>query len=189
MPPATRRDRLPQAEAAARVQAGGRLVEEQHLRPGDERGAEVQAPAHAARVGADEPGARLVEREALEQVAGPGARLAARQPVQAAEQLEVLLAGQRLVDRGVLPGQADAAAQLGGLAHDVEAEHARAAAVGSQQRREDAHGGGLAGPVGAEHAEHAALLDAQADPVERAHLAVALLEALRLDRRGHAGPR
>jgi hypothetical protein len=41
-------DRVPQRAAAARVEAGGRLVEEQHRRAGDERGGEVE-PAGACR--------------------------------------------------------------------------------------------------------------------------------------------
>ena len=45
----------PQRGAARRVQAGGRLVEEQHVRPVHEREREVQPPAHAARVAADAP--------------------------------------------------------------------------------------------------------------------------------------
>ena len=38
-------------DAAARVEPGGRLVEEQHRRARDERGGEVEPAAHAARVG------------------------------------------------------------------------------------------------------------------------------------------
>ena len=53
-----RRRRAPRSsshrlEPAARVEAGGRLVEEQHRRLGDERGGEVEPAAHAARVGLD----------------------------------------------------------------------------------------------------------------------------------------
>ena len=44
-------DDVPQVGAAAGVEAGGRLVEEQHRRLGDERPGQVEPPAHAARVG------------------------------------------------------------------------------------------------------------------------------------------
>ena len=65
---------------------------------------------------------------ALEQLVGP-ARAAARRGVaeQPAEQDQVLRAGQVLVDRGELPGEADPAADRVGLAHDVVAEHPRRA--------------------------------------------------------------
>ena len=53
-----RLDRLEQRHAAARVEPGGGLVEEQHRRPRHERGREVEPAAHAARVGAHEPARR-----------------------------------------------------------------------------------------------------------------------------------
>ena len=148
-----RLDRLPHAEAGARVEPGGRLVEEDHRRAEDERGGEVQPPAHAARVRLGGPLARLGELEALEQLVRAPARLGARQVVELADHLEVLEAGQVLVDRGVLAGEADLGAQGVGVAHDVEARDARAAAVGLQQRGQDAYRGGLAGAVGTEQAE------------------------------------
>ncbi len=43
-------DRLPEREPAARVEPGGRLVEEQHRRAEHERGGEVEPAAHAAGV-------------------------------------------------------------------------------------------------------------------------------------------
>jgi hypothetical protein len=42
---------LPHAAAAARVQPGGRLVEEDHPRGADQGHREVQPPAHAAGIG------------------------------------------------------------------------------------------------------------------------------------------
>ena len=62
-------DRLPQAEPAARVQAGRRLVEEEHRRLGDERRREVEPPAHAAGVGLGRAVGGVDEVEALEQLA------------------------------------------------------------------------------------------------------------------------
>ena len=64
-----RLDRVPEADPAADVEAGRRLVEEQHRRPRDERRGEVEAAAHAAGVGADEPVARVGEVEVREQLA------------------------------------------------------------------------------------------------------------------------
>ena len=61
-------DRLPQAEPAARVEPGRRLVEEQHRRAEHERGREVEPPAHAAGVGLRGPLGGVGELEALEQL-------------------------------------------------------------------------------------------------------------------------
>ncbi len=57
-------DDLPHAEAAARVEPGGRLVEEEQLRPADQRARKVEPPPHAARVRLRDPvgGAFEIER-------------------------------------------------------------------------------------------------------------------------------
>ena len=157
---------------------GGRLVEEQHRRAGDERGREVEPAAHAAGVGLGRPVAGVLELEALEQLSRAGARRPLAQVVEAPDHLEVLEAGEVLVDRGVLAGEPDARAQRRRLLDDVEARDARAARVGLEQRGEDAHGGRLAGAVGAEQAEDGALARLQVDPVERDDVPVRLGEAL-----------
>ena len=59
---------LPQLDPRARVEAGGRLVEEQHRRGRDQADREVEPPAHAAGVGLGDPVAGVGEREPLEQV-------------------------------------------------------------------------------------------------------------------------
>ena len=67
--------------------------------------------------------------------------------VQTADHLEVLQAGQVLVHRGVLAGQADHATELRRLPYDVVPGHGGAPAVGVEQRGQDPHGGRLAGAV------------------------------------------
>ena len=115
-------------EPAARIEPGRRLVEEQQPRPPDQRAAEVEPAAHAARVGLDDAVGGVGEIELLEQLVGRGACASARrQLVEPAEHPQVLAPGQVLVDGRVLAGQADDAAQLLGLADDVEAGDRRAA--------------------------------------------------------------
>ena len=98
--------------------------------------------------------------EALEQLVGArGARRALEQPLQAAEQHEVLAAGEALVERRLLAGERDLLAHGAGLADDVVAADQRAARVGGEQRGEDADGGRLARAVVAEQAEDRARLD------------------------------
>ena len=58
-----RLDRVPQVDAAADVEAGCRLVEEQDRRPGEQRCREVEAATHPAGVRADEAVAGVGEIE------------------------------------------------------------------------------------------------------------------------------
>ena len=58
------------ARAAARVQAGRRLVEEDHLRAGDEAHRQVEPAPHAAAVGRDAAVGGVGEVEPLEQLVG-----------------------------------------------------------------------------------------------------------------------
>ena len=172
---------LPHRLAAARVQAGGGLVQEDHRGPDDQAGGQVQAPAHAARPGLHRPAAGLGQVEALQQLGRPAAGRGAGQAGQAAHHAQVLLAGLEVVHGRELAGEADAAADLAAVGDDVEAGHPGPAGVGPGQGGQDAHGGGLAGPVGAEQGEHAALGHGQVDPGQDPQRAVGLLEAGRLD--------
>ena len=65
-------DDVPHPDPAARVEAGRRLVEDQQSRAADEGGAEVEAAAHAARVGLDDAVAGLGQLELLEQLVRRG---------------------------------------------------------------------------------------------------------------------
>ena len=100
---------------------------------------------------------------------------------EAPDELEVLAAGEVLVDRGVLARQPDAGAYRVRFAHDVEAEHFGATRVGVDDRRERPHRGRLAGAVGPEEPEHRAGRDVEVDTVEGDHVAEALLEPLHGD--------
>ena len=73
-----RADRVPELDPAARVEAGRRLVEKEQPWLSDQARAEVEPPAHASRVGADEPVGGLDEAELLEHPLG--ARRAVRRP-------------------------------------------------------------------------------------------------------------
>ena len=99
------------------------------------------------------------------------------------EHLQVLLAGQQLVDRRGLAGQADELAHRAGLLDDVPPEHVHAAGVRPQQRRENADERGLARSVGPQQAEHRALLDSQGHAREGDSRPEALDHAFREDGR------
>ena len=185
-----RSDHVPHAEPAARVESRRRLVEEQQARASDQRAREVEPAAHSAGVRLGDAVGRLLEVEALEQLAGARPRLLAGEAVQTPEHPQVLAPGQVLVDRRVLPGEADHPAHALRVAQHVDAAHDRAAGVRPEQRREDPDGRRLARAVRPEQPEHGALLDREVDAVERADLAAArpvdLDESLCLDR-GHRG--
>ena len=110
------------------------------------------------------PLGRLGELEALEQLVRARPRLLAGHVVELPDHLEVLEAGQVLVDGRVLAGEPDLGPQRRGVPDDVEAGDARAARVGLEQRGEDPHRGGLARPVRAEQAEDAAGTAAKSTP-------------------------
>jgi hypothetical protein len=167
---------------AGQVEAGRWLVEEDHRRAPDQARGQVEPAAHPAGVGAHPAPPRGREAELLEQLRGAPARRGPGQPGQRAHHPQVLLAGLRLVQRGELPGQADAAAYQGPVADDVEPRHPGLPAVWPGQRGQDPHGGRLARPVRPEQREHAAARDAEAEPVEHAHVAVGLDQPARVDR-------
>ena len=166
-------DHVPHPDPAARVEARRRLVEDQQPRPADQGSTEVEAAAHAARVGLDDPVGGIGQLELLEQFVGAPARLGRRQVVQPAEQPQVLAPGQVLVDRGVLARQADDPPDLVGLRPDVEPGHGRAPGVGPEERGEDPHRRRLAGAVRTEQAQDGPLGDLEVDAVEGSDLALA----------------
>src|SRR6266540_3772192 len=86
-------DRVPQLDAAAGVKARGRLVQQQQAGSPDQAGAQIQAAAHPAGVGADQPVGVLGELDLVQDRRGGRPRPAAVQPEQAADHLQVLAAG------------------------------------------------------------------------------------------------
>ena len=106
-------DRVPDLVPAARVEAGGRLVEEQHLRRQDHARRPGRAGGACRRCSSSRPCRRRRPGRTAPAARRPAASAARRAEVeQPAEQLEVLPAGEDLVDRGVLAGEADPAAYL-----------------------------------------------------------------------------
>ena len=123
-------DGQPELVAAAGVEAGGGLVEEQQLRGAHEAGAEVEPTAHAAGVGAHQTVAGVGEAQLLEHgVRGRAGRLAAVAE-EAGHHHQVLPTGHGRLDRGVLTGQTDEAAHLGRVGDDVDAGDGQGAGGG-----------------------------------------------------------
>src|SRR4029450_2126942 len=119
------------------AQSGGRLVEKQDGRPGDERGRKVEAPAHPAGVCADEAVGGVGEVEGGQELARPLTRVTSAEVVEPTDHVEILEAGQVLVHGGVLPRQPDLLANPRGLPDDIEACDAGRALVWDQQGGQD----------------------------------------------------
>ena len=96
-----------------------------------------------------------------------GDRLALGEPLQAAEQAQVLAAGEALVERGLLAGERDLLAHGARLARRRRGRRPARGPRWGQQRGEDANGGGLAGAVVPEQAEHGARLHGEVEAAQR----------------------
>ena len=159
-------DLLPDRLAADRVEAGGRLVEKQHPRLVDERRGEVEAPAHAARVGADAAVGRLGEPDASEQLVAPGLGGAAGERVQGGLETDRLAAGHQRVERRLLERDADRPPHLRRLGDHVVARDPRRAAGGAQQRGQHPYRRRLAGAVWTQEGVDLTLGNLEVDAVD-----------------------
>jgi hypothetical protein len=175
----------PYVAATAWIEAGGRFVEEQNLRRGDQAGGEIEAPSHAARVRLRRPVAGLGQLEMVKQIARALLRGFRRDLQQPPDHQQVLEAGQVLVDRGVLTGQPDHRPHPIGVLHDVESADRCVAGIRSQQGGEHADDRRLARAIRPEEAEHRPRLHGQVDTVHRRRLAEAFDQTLGLDRICH----
>ncbi len=162
-------DQLPHLAPAARVHARGGLIEKQQIGSHDQAGPDVQPAAHPARVGAHRTAGRAGQVEGGEQLIGSLLAGGAGQAAQAAEDDQVLVPGQVLIEGGELAGHGHP--DTGG------------AAVRPGQGSQDADGGGLARPVRPQKPEHLAAPDRQVDPVQCPVLAIDLDQTMCLDRR------
>jgi hypothetical protein len=179
---------LPHLVPAPRIEPGGGLVEEQDLRNRHQAGGDVDPPPHPARIGPHLPRGRIPEAERLQQLPGARPGVAPGKPEQASHQHQVLVAGEVLVHRGVLPRETHLFPYPPGVAHDVVTQDGRRPRVGGQQGGEDPDGRGLARAVRAEQPIDRALADAEVHAVEGAGVAEAFGETAGLDRVGHGSP-
>jgi hypothetical protein len=159
-------DDLPRGPPAARVEAGGRLVEEEDPRVADQAHRKVEPAPHAAGVGRGRLPGRVEEIEPPQQFGRAPPPCTSAQVVQVRHQDQVLLAGEQVVDRGELAGDADRGADRIGISSQIMTGDPHVAAVEADQRRQDLHRGGLAGAVGAEQREDRPAGNMQVDAVQ-----------------------
>ena len=156
-------DQVPNALPATRIQPGGGLVQEHHLRTDHQTTGDIDASAHTARVGLHPPIGCICQIELRDQLPGAGAGRRLAQSEQPTEHHQVFAPGEHVVDRHLLAGEHDRPAHTGRFGHDVIARDLRAAAVRPAQGRQDVHQRGLARPVRSEQAEHLTSTDVKAD--------------------------
>jgi hypothetical protein len=142
----------------------------------DHAGGQIQAPAHATGVLGDGPAAGLGEVECVEQLGRPAGRVPGGQVVEPGEELQVLPAGEHIVDGRMLADQADPLADSVRPRHHVEPGHFGPAAVRPEQRGQDSHGRRLPGAVAAEQAVHCPLAHGQVEPVQGGRVAIQLAQ-------------
>src|SRR4028118_1242778 len=175
----------PQAVAQLDVHAGGRLVEEEHLRVVHEGAGEHHAPLHPAGECVRPLVPLLDEAEPLEQLRGLVFGLLLRDAVVAGVEDEDLLDGQELVEVYLLRRDAYHAPRLPELREGILPVDLDGAGVRPRQADDAVDERGLARPVGTPQPEERPAADLERDPVERLEtVLVRLFEVLYLQRRG-----
>ena len=177
---------LTQLDPGSRVQAGGGLVEEQHLGIVDEGVREAQPLLHAARQ-AEHVGVALVrEVDQLEQVADDAPPLGRTEAVAPTEEVQVLPDLHVVVDPERVRHVAEDAAHRLGVPADRFTGDPGIAGSRFEERREHPQHRRLARAVGADEPEDLARLDGQVHAADRDGPVVALHEPRCLDDGGHS---
>ena len=172
-----------------RVQADGRLVQDDDLGRAQQRRRNADALAVAFRQVADEPPLHTLQPGAgrgffYRRSAGGLFALA----LELRHKQQVFLHGHVLVERRLFRQVTDARLGLHRLGGDVVPVHLHGAGRGRQIPRDDVHGGGFARAVGAQQAVDAAILHGEADIIHRDVAAVTLCQMFDFDQSGTPSP-
>ncbi len=171
----------PGAPPRRRVEAGRRLVREQHRRVRRERQREVEAAPLAARERRDAHAGSVGEVDAFDEFRAGG------QAVQVGPQSQGLAHREVVGEAGLLADHGDGAGEFAAVLPGVAAEDVDGARGGAAQPHRGLDGGGLPGAVGAEEREELAGGDGEGDAVDGGEGPVAAGEVADLD--GGAGLR
>src|SRR5206468_9186567 len=115
------------------VEPGGRLVEEEDPRAVEEGEGEVEPALHPPGVARGLPVGGVGQADPGEQLVAPAGPLGPRDPLEPALDADVLPAGEERAEGHLLQGYADRGPDLGALAGDVVAGHARPTGGRGQQ--------------------------------------------------------
>ena len=174
-------DELADLVLLVRVEAVGRLVEDQHFGIVQQGLGEAGAVAVAFRQGID----RLVGH-ALQEAGRDGAfhgvvAGVAGEPADLGAEAEEAADRHVVVERGGLGQVADLAFRRGGVADDGDAADLGIAGGRRQEAGDHPHGGGFAGAVGAEEAEHFAFPDGKREVIDGGLLSELFRQVLDFD--------
>ncbi len=171
---------------AERIEAGGRLVEQHQLRIADERLGELGALTHAGGEPADRAEAGLVEADEVEDVGGPLASGARRQPTELAERGDHV--GRGLVERQavVLGHEPELGAHRDRVGGHVDAAHLDRPLGRMGEPEQHAEHRRLACAIGPDETDEAAR-HLEGETVDRSHAGIALGESVDAEQRsrGH----
>ena len=173
---------FPEVAPRLRIDAGGRLVEQQQLaaRAACRRRARAAA---SSRPRASRRAASRARCRPSPSSARSTASRRVRHLVDARDEVEVLADRQVLPEREALRHVADVALDLVALAQDVVAEAGAGAGVRREQAAHHADRGGLAAAVRAEEAEDLAALHLQRQVLDDVLVAEVLVQPVHVDRR------
>src|SRR6478735_1709595 len=156
-------DQLLEVGAVLRVEARGRLVEEEHPREVHQTHRNVEAPTLAAGEGGHLAVDDRGQVELLDELGRPAAGVGAGQAVRAALADQLVAAELAVPGAVALPDEADRPAHVALCGDDVVAGDARRARRGCDQRGQHAQGGRLACAVGSEEGDELALPDLEVE--------------------------
>ena len=161
---------------AGRVEAVGRLVEEEELRVAEQRRGDPQPLLHAERIGGHRVPRAVAQADQVEQLLDPlvgGPRAGCGQRTQVFAAAQVRIEGRRFDESTDLEQPPPIASP------ERPAQHLDRSRVGSDEAGQQPHRGGLAGAIGSEEPVDHAGRHRQVEPVEGEALAVALAQAPR----------
>jgi hypothetical protein len=159
-------DNLPHRVATARIQSGGRLVEEDDARVADQGHRQVEPAPHAPRVGGGQLPGCVDQVEAVKQLGCALPAFGSAQVVQVGHQQQILLSSQQVVHRRELAGDADRSAHRVRLPDQVVAGNPRLATIGADERGQDLNHRRLTSTIGAQQREDRSRSHVQVDAVE-----------------------
>jgi len=160
------RDELPDGVPRLRVQADGRLVQEQHARIVEEPPGDLKSPLHAAGEIFNEVVLAVRELDDFEHLVDP---FVGQRPVEVVEigvELEVLVCREPGVEGRVLKDDADGGPDLVGVLGTVVSRDRGGAGRCRQERAEDVDRRGLARAVRSEKPEDLAFIYGEGDVVD-----------------------
>ncbi len=176
-PGADRIDQLPELAPRQRIDARGRLVEDQQVGVVDQRAAQAELLFHAARELAGRPIGEGAQPRARQKLGDSGLALGPALPEELAEELDILEHRQRRIEVLAKPlrhiGDARAGCPPMRRIRHVAPEHRDRARLERARAGHQGQEAGLADTIGADQPDHAARREVEGDALERPGLAIA----------------